>query len=67
MPCELAKEFLRARGIDFEAVQIEDLDEPYQAIRAQTGGLIGTPTVVIGGEARVGFDPEWMAERLGIS
>ena len=31
-----------------------------------TGGAFATPTVVIDGEARVGFDPDWMGERLGL-
>jgi hypothetical protein len=37
-----------------------------ETIRAQTGGPIGTPTVVIQGETRVGFDPQWMSDRLGL-
>ena len=66
MPCDYAKEFLREHGVEFDDIRVEDLDEPFEAIRAHTGGPIGTPTVVIDGEARVGFDPSWIRERLGI-
>ncbi len=35
-----------------------------ETLRRITGGMVATPTVVIGGEAKVGFDPEWMESRL---
>lgn len=60
------KEFLHAHGVPFEAHDVEDLPNAIDRIRAHTGGAVGTPTVVIGDEARIGFDPEWMATRLGI-
>ena len=66
MACEQAKEFLRQNGILFDEVRIEDLDDPMGALRAVTGGPMATPTVVIGDEARVGFEPDWIRERLGL-
>ena len=67
MPCEQAKEFLRAQGVEFDDIRVEDLAEPWEIIRALTGGPIGTPTVLIDGAARVGFDPQWIEARLGSS
>ncbi len=67
MPCDLAKEFLRAHGVEFDDISVDDLADAWETIRALTGGPFGTPTVVIEGEARVGFDPAWMGERLGLS
>ncbi len=60
------KEFLHRHGIPFEAIQVEDLADPVEAIRVDTDGLTGTPAVVIDSEARIGFDPEWMRLQLGI-
>ena len=67
MPCDLAKGFLRERGIEFDDISVDDLADPWETIRALTGGPFGTPTVVIEGEARVGFDPQWIGERLGLT
>ena len=36
------------------------------ALHAVTGGPMATPTVAIGDESRVGFDPDWIRERLGL-
>ena len=33
-------------------------------LRAVTGGPMATPTLVIDGDVRVGFDPEWIDEKL---
>ena len=41
------------------------LDNPMETLRRITGGMVATPTVVIGDEAKVGFDPAWIQERLG--
>ncbi len=35
-------------------------------LRAITGGPMATPTVLIGEEHVVGFDPDWMRQRLGL-
>lgn len=60
------KEFLHRHGVAFDAVDVGDLPGALDRIRAHTGGAFGTPTVVIGDEARIGFDPDWMAARLGL-
>lgn len=63
----MAKEFLRAHSVEFDDVKLGDLADPRKTICAHTGGPYGTPTVVIQNEARVGFDPQWMSEQLGLS
>jgi len=60
------KEFLHRHGVAFEAIDISGLADAYDRIRQHTGGPIGTPAVIIDGEARIGFDPDWMTARLGL-
>lgn len=60
------KEFLHQHDVAFEGHDIVDLPDGLERIREATGGPVGTPTVIIDGEARIGFDPEWMSERLGL-
>lgn len=60
------KEFLHQHGVDFEGHDVADLPDALERIREQTGGDVGTPAVIIGEEARIGFHPEWMSERLGL-
>ncbi len=61
------KEFLHQHGISFEAIDVSSLAEPQEQIREETGGLVGTPAVIIGTDARIGFDPEWMKTRLDLN
>lgn len=58
------KEFLHEHEVAFEAVDVGEDPDALDRIRAHTGGTIGTPTVVIGDEARIGFHPDWMTQRL---
>ena len=60
----LAKEFLSRHGVDFEYIEITTLDDPLGTLRAITGGPVATPVVVVGDEHIVGFDPDWLRERL---
>ena len=50
----------------FEEVRVEDLDDPIEDLRAVTGGPAATPTITIGDETKIGFDPDWIRERLGL-
>lgn len=59
-----AKEFLSQEGIAFEVIDITQLDDPWGTLKKITGGPVATPTVVIGGEFTVGFDPEWIRARV---
>jgi len=60
----LAKEFLSRENVEFEYIELDDLDDPLGTLRAITGGHVATPVVVIGDEFLVGFDPDWIAARL---
>jgi glutaredoxin len=64
MPCVAAREFLSHKNVDFEYIDIGDLDDPMVTIRAITGGHVATPVVVIDDEFIVGFDPDWLEARL---
>jgi glutaredoxin len=59
-----AKEFLTRKQVDFEYIEIGDLDDPAGTIRAITGGHVATPVVVIDGEFVLGFDPNWIEARI---
>ena len=52
-----AKEFLTRKQVDFEYIEIGDLDDPLGTIRAITGGHVATPVVVIDEEFILGFAP----------
>ena len=60
----MVKEFLSRKGVEFEVVDVATLEDPIATLRSVTGGPVGTPTVVIAGEAHLGFDPEWMEAQL---
>lgn len=61
-PCTAAKQFLKARNIPFE----------YKDVKADHGALRelarlnsrSTPTIVVGEEVMVGFDPERLEQML---
>ncbi len=59
-----AKEFLSRKQVEFEYIELDDLDDPLGTIRAITGGHVATPVVVIDGEFIIGFDPDWIEARL---
>jgi len=61
------KEFLHRHDVVFEAIDVGRQPAAFERIRELTGGPVGTPTVVIDGEARIGFHPDWMAERLDLA
>jgi len=53
--CEAVKDYLRAREIDFEEVDVsEDVDRAQELV--ERSGQYGVPVVDIDGEMVVGFD-----------
>ena len=50
----------------FKEVDVSTLEDPRSAIMSLTGGAFVTPVVVIDDEVRMGFDPDWMRQRLGL-
>ena len=63
-PCEWVKDYLRERGVAFE---VRDVTRDAAALHELTvkHRSQSTPTTVIGEEVMIGFDPEWLAARLG--
>jgi len=64
LPCQWVKSFLAERGVGFEerdiakdAVAVEELTRKYKSH--------STPTLVIGDEVLIGFDPERIDKILG--
>jgi len=63
-PCGWVKNFLAERGVDFEE---RSIDSGLAVVRelTQRYGSQSTPTVVIGDEVLIGYDPERLAQLLG--
>jgi glutaredoxin len=63
LPCEAVKLFLKDRGAKYEERSIED-DEAIVRELTEKYNSDSTPTVVIGDEVLIGFDPERIDELL---
>ena len=63
-PCGWVKSFLSARGVDFEE---RSIDSGFAVVRelTQTYNSQSTPTVVIGDQVLIGYDPERLVQLLG--
>jgi len=63
-PCLIVKLFLEEKGVIFEE---RDITSDPEALRELTEkyGSRSTPTLVIGDEVMIGFDPERLDEILG--
>jgi glutaredoxin-like YruB-family protein len=59
-PCYAAKQFLQARGVAFEYKDIQADPSAMRELMALKSR--STPTIVVGDEVMIGFDPE----RLGL-
>lgn len=63
-PCQVVKTFLAERGVAFREVDISAqagaADELMQKYRSHS-----TPTLIVGEEVMIGFDPERLDEILG--
>lgn len=59
------KEFLSRAQVEFETIDIGDLDDPMGTLREITGGQVATPTLIVGDEILVGYDEAWLKERFG--
>lgn len=60
--CERARRFMRGHGIAFSECSIERDAACAARFKAVGGG--GTPTLLVRGEAQLGFDPERVLRRL---
>jgi len=63
-PCTWVKNFLTQRGVVFEE---RSIDAGFSVVRelTQKYNSQSTPTVVIGDEVLIGYDPERLAQLLG--
>ena len=61
-PCYAAKQFLTARNISFE---YKDVQADPEALRELVGlNSRSTPTIVVGEEVMIGFDPDHLDSLL---
>lgn len=63
LPCEAVKLFLKDRGARYEERIVEDDEEVVRELQEKYNSR-STPTVVIGDEVLIGFDPERIDELL---
>ncbi len=63
-PCGWVKNFLSERGVEFEE---RSIDSGFAVVRelTQTYKSQSTPTVVIGDQVLIGYDPERLVQLLG--
>ncbi len=62
--CNQTKEFLSQKGITFTEINISEKPEAMEEMIQKAGGTMATPTVVIGDEVVVGFNPKRLMELL---
>ena len=64
--CEMAKNFLKERDVDYTEYDVaHDLEKRQEMI--QKSGQMGVPVVFIGSEMIIGFDKERLASTLGVA
>lgn len=63
LPCEAVKLFLKDRGAKYEERSVEGDEEIVRELKEKYNSR-STPTVVIGDEVLIGFDPERIDELL---
>lgn len=63
LPCEAIKMFLRDRGAKYEERSVENDEEVVRELKEKYNSR-STPTVIIGDEVVIGFDPERIDELL---
>lgn len=63
--CVKAKEFLKEKGIKFEAKDVSE-DEAARDEMMEKSGQMGVPVIDIDGQIIVGFDKEKIEDLLGL-
>ncbi len=63
LPCEAVKLFLKDRGAKYEERTVEEDEDVVRELQEKYNSR-STPTVVIGDEVLIGFDPERIDELL---
>jgi glutaredoxin-like YruB-family protein len=62
--CQIAKEFLKGRGVEFEEVNVQE-DRGAALEMIQKTGQNGVPVIEIGDKIIVGFNQEKIIKALG--
>lgn len=64
--CQMAKEFLKGKGIGYTEHDVaRDLERRQEMIRRS--GQMGVPVIFVGDEMIIGFDQERLASALGLA
>lgn len=61
--CHMAKDFLRAKGVDFEDIDVST-DRIVAQEMVQKTGQMGVPVIDINGKILVGFDKQALEKEL---
>lgn len=61
--CELTKEFLKEKGIEYEEKNVEN-DPQAREEMIQKSGQLGVPVIDIEGKIIIGYSPEEIEEAL---
>jgi mycoredoxin len=64
--CQRARQWLDARGIPYEEVDVEQDTEAWERAANHNEGRLHTPTFEIGDGVCVDFDPDRLSELLGL-
>ncbi len=64
--CKLAKDFMSEKGIKFEEFNVAtDLARRQEMF--DKSGQMGVPVITVGEEVIVGYDRDYLAEKLGVT
>ena len=63
--CIRAKNYLKEKGVDFEAVDVAS-DRAGLEEMMRVSGQMGVPVIVVDGDPIVGFDQERLNAKLGL-
>lgn len=64
MACEAAKEYLSQRGVQFVDKNIAADAEAREEMIQRADGAMATPTILVGDQVVIGFDPKKLDEAL---
>ena len=65
MYCNLLKDFLKEKGVEYEAIDVAENAEAREYI-VEKSGQMGVPVTEIDDEVIVGFDEAAISEKLGL-
>lgn len=63
--CQLAKEFFKESGVDYEEIDVSTDSEKLQEM-VQKSGQMGVPVILIDDQTFVGFDKDGIKGALGL-